>query len=127
LRLRADPERERHRRLRDEQQPERRGQLRERRRRPQGPKDPELDQEPDAEQEDGRDHERRCRRHVHAELSGPQRPVAVPGEHRHRTGREVDDPRAAVGEDDPDRDPRDQRPCAEAEDREEDDLLPVHT
>ena len=54
LRLRPDPERERDGRLRDEQHAERGGELRERRGRSQRPEDRELDQQPDAQEEDAR-------------------------------------------------------------------------
>ena len=54
-----------------------------------------------------------------------QRPERIPGEHRHAAGREVDDPRASVGQNDAERDAGDQRARAEPEQREQQDLLHV--
>ena len=55
-----------------------------------------------------------------------ERPVRVAAEHRDGTGREIDDPRAAIGQDDAEGDAGDQRAGAEPEDREEEELVPVH-
>ena len=124
--------------LRDEQQSERRGELGQRRRRAQRPEDPRTrSSSPTTSRKSAVTIsagavDRYALGLAEGRGATPgrsprlQRPVAVAGEHRHRPGRQVDDPRAAVREDDPDRDPRDQRPRPEAEDREEDDLLPVH-
>ena len=78
LRLRADPERERDEGLGDEQQSERRGELRQRRRRAQRPEDPELDQQPDRQQEDRRHDQRRRGRQVRA-VGLAERRGASPG------------------------------------------------
>ena len=74
---------------RDEQHPERRGELRERRRRPQGPEGDELDQRSDGEHDEQRDHERRRRRNVPPVDAGLQRPV--------RSSRRASPPRPSRG------------------------------
>ena len=52
-----------------------------------------------------------------------QRPHRVARHHRDGSGREVDDPRPAVGEDDAERDSGDQRAAPKAEENEEKNLL----
>ena len=126
LRLGVDPERERDSRLCDEQHAERRCELRERRGGSQRPERDELDQHAERHEEQERQDQRRGRRRVPAVFAGLERPVRVAAEHRDRTRREIDEPRAAIGQDDPEGDPGDQCAGAEPEDREEEELVPVH-
>ena len=93
---------------------------------PQRPERDELDQHAERDEDDERDDQRGGRRRVPAVDAGLERPVGVAGDHRDGAGREVDDPRAAVGQDDAEGDPGDQRAGAEPEDREEEELVPVH-
>ena len=104
----------------DEQEAERRGQLGERRRVPEWAEDRQLDEDAERGHADERQREGRDGREREAEVVGSERPEDVRGEHRDRAGRQVDDPRAPVDEDDTERDARDERAGAEPEHREED-------
>ena len=73
--------------LEDEQEPERRGQLGERRRVPERAEDRQLDEDAEHGHADEREHEGRHRREVEVEVAGPERPEEVGGEHRDRAGR----------------------------------------
>ena len=102
-------------RLGEQQHAERADQLPERSGRPQRPEARELDDNADDRGEHDREHEadgRVDRRPVFARV---ERPEGVPGQHRHRAGADVDDPRTAVRQNYAERDARDQGAPAEAE------------
>ena len=71
-----------------------------------GRKADELDQHAERDEDDERDDERGRRRGVPAVDAGLERPVGIAADHRDRAGGEVDDPRAAVGQDDAEGDAR---------------------
>ena len=112
-------EREEHRRLRREEDAERRDELRERRGGAERPVDRELDDHGDEHDErvGQRDRDRRADRE--AELTGPERPEREAREHGDRARGQVDEPGAAVRDDDADGDGGDRRPGPEAEQEEE--------
>ena len=72
---------------------------------------------------DEREREGRHGRELEAEVAGLERPEEVRGEHRDRAGGDVDDPGAAVDQDDAERDARDQRARTEPQRRVEEDVL----
>jgi hypothetical protein len=115
LGLLGAPEREQHRRLEDEQHPERADELGKRRRVAQRPERDELGRRADREHDPEAEYQRRPGREV--QQVDPQRPEGVAGEHREPAGGQVDDSRAAVGEHNAERDPGDQRARAEPEQR----------
>jgi hypothetical protein len=90
LRLGRRAERQEHGRLEREQDPERRRELRERRRGLQRPEREELHEHAGRHDDDEGDDERRGGREVRAVDARAQRPERVPGEHRDRAGGEVD-------------------------------------
>ena len=105
--LRRRAEAEQHRRLQRQQDAERREELRQRRRRPQRPEDEHLHQHAEQGAGEERDDECRDRPQREPEEVVLQRPERVRRDHRDRAGREVDDPRPAVREDEREREPGD--------------------
>ena len=102
-------------RLREEQDAERRDRA-SRAAMPRGAAGTRANSMSDAEDDDHdeRDHERRSRCERRSRRCPSQRPERVAGDHRDRARREVDHPRAAIEEDEAERDAGDQRAFTEA-------------
>jgi len=98
----------------DQQHAERGHQPRQRRGGAQRAEHGELDQRP-ARHHEQQAQRQRGRHRQRRDLAGGQRPVGVAAEHRHRAGREVDDPRPAEGQHHAERDPGDDHTGAEAQ------------
>jgi hypothetical protein len=122
LRPRGVPELQQDRRLQREQDAEGGRELGERGCGLERPEGKQLHRHAEEEDDGERDDERRRARQVGPEDAVAQRPVRVAREHGDAPGGEVDHAGPAVEEDDAERDAGDQRPDAEAEEREEEDL-----